>query len=256
MAYDQDLLGFVAPVLLTFNINDASLTAPNVANVVGTIGIPFDSAGEDNVSGLSIDPLTGSLWALLKDADPFDNESEVDELWEISDPNNNPLNAVKRGDLTGAGGQVIQGEDLEFSESGVLFVSDDRSKLTASPGALWEIDLMRDASNDVIQVDDVTKVLDLNGITGVTDKFEAIGWDFENDRLVGSDDDADRFAILLGPGSVMDLGAIASGLDDVEGIDFVPEGEGPPPVVPEPASLLLVFSALLSLAARKGTSRR
>ena len=44
-----------------------------------------------------------------------------------------------------------------------------------------------------------------------------------------------------------DLGQLGFGLTDVEGIDFVPEGEGPRPI-PEPGSISLLALGLLALA--------
>ena len=203
-------------------------------------------SGGDNISGLSIDPLTGGMWALLKDS------GETDELWFMPDPNNAPGNATKLGDLTGANGTVLRGEDLEFDETGRLYVVDDRSDETPLGNKLWEIVLDRDATDDSIQsILNVVSVLDTDGLTGPGGKLEAIGWDFENDALIASDDDNDLFAQLIGPGGPMNLGALgSSGLTDVEGIDFVPEGAGPPPI-PEPGTALLIGLGLLGLAGRR-----
>jgi len=92
--------------------------------------------------------------------------------------------------------------------------------------------------------------LKLSDVFGVeaTDKFEALGWDFENNRLIGSDDDNDAFAMLLGPDSVLNLGDLgaAGRLTDVEGIDFEPGGAGPPPV-PEPGIGVLLLTSLLGV---------
>lgn len=248
MAIDDDIGGFTLPVLLAFDIDAASMVTPNVVDLRGEIGIGFDSSG-DNLSGLSIDPLTGAMWALLKDS------SETDELWVLPDPNNAPGLATRLGDLSGAGGTVLRGEDLEFDESGRLYVVDDRSGESALENVLWEIVLDRDTDDTILGISDVVSVLTTTGLTGPDGKLEAIGWDFENDVLIGSDDDNDRFARLVGGAGPADLGSLGSfGLTDVEGIDFVPLGEAPPPI-PEPGTALLLGLGLAGLATRRRADR-
>ncbi len=264
MAIDDDIGSVSEPGLLRFDIDDASTSAPSVVTIVGSLGISTDNSS-DNVSGLSFDPLTGGLWALLKNSSAAGSSNAVDELWFVPDPNNDPGTAVSFGALTAPGGAVLQGEDLEFDAAGRLYVVDDRSSSNLSPPAdgitdstLWEIELNRGADDEILSIDDINLLSDLSEFFGAgsTEKFEALAWDFQNDALVGSDDDNNRFALLLGAGSPLDLGAIGTGLTDVEGIDFVPLGEGPPPI-PEPGTgaLLGLGFALLSWRRRRGGSR-
>ena len=82
-------------------------------------------------------------------------------------------------------------------------------------------------------------------------KYEGLGWDFENDRLIGAEDHNELFTHLTLQNNSNVVYGDLPGLTDVEGIDFVPTGGGEPPIA-EPAGLGLVGLALLGLRKRRG----
>lgn len=267
MALDASVGTATDPVLLTYDIADLETPTPNLeVTIVGSMGI---GSPADNVSGLSIDPLTGDLFALLR-TDDIGGVEVVDQLYRIPDPLNAPGTSILIGDLGVVGGlQVLNAEDLEFGADGTLYVvenlNDDDIPAPANEDALFEIALQRDGDNNIEAITGVTVLASLESELGADVKFEALGWDFEaNDgdgALIGSDDNFDRFAELLP--SVSNLGPLgSSGLSDVEGIDFVPGGEAPPPMdppngeIPVPGVLSLVGLGLIGLGAARRPRRR
>ena len=219
--------GAYCTTLMSFNIQDALLegTGDNVVEILGAIQIPCDSV-HDNVSGLSIDPLTGDLVALLKDFDSS-NSSVNDKLYKISKTDGNVVQLI--GSISGLSENSSSAEDIEHSPDGTVYVTDNADDET------YKID---SSTGEIIEVIDRSQASGLGSVSSV--KFEALGWDFGNNRLVGNDDDNEIIAQLtLGEGNNNSYGD-TNGLDltDVEGIDFVPTPDGEP-IIPSAAAPLV-----------------
>lgn len=209
--------------LLTFNILDAKLIedGDNIVNVIDAIKIPCDH-NEDNISGLSIDPSNGKLVALLKDYDSSGNLI-TDKLYVISKTDGSLVDTI--GSITGLQEQSDRAEDIEFSSldadgNTYIYVTDDYDDHT------YKVDPVDGTILAVIDNDQT-------GGLGVSEaKFEALGWDFANNRLAGYDDENNLVANLtLEIGNNINYGQ-GIGLTDVEGIDFVPTPDGNP--IPSP----------------------
>ena len=249
LAIDDPLGGFEEDVLLRYDTANLNFANPGASNLnvtaIGTIGT---AKSTDNVSGLSIDPLTGDLFALSREG----GTGTVDRLFRLADPNNNPGNATLIGELDDGVQAALNGEDLEFDEDGRLYVADDRGQ-----EPLFEIVLERDPVDDsIIDILSIDLIAELQSIFDQEVKFEALGWDFENDRLIGSTDRGDFFATLLPTAEAENLGQLGGSgfLTDVEGIDFVPLGEAPPPPVnevPAPSTILLASLGAVALITRR-----
>lgn len=214
IALDRNLVGSSdAATLLKFNINDASTTSDNVVEVMGEIGIDFDSYA-DNVTGLSIDPLSGDLVAGLKNYNSS-NERVTDQLYVISKTDGSVVRFI--GTISGLGEQSHRLEDIEHAPDGSLYVTqnyDDHTyKVDPKNGSILEV------------IDDNQR-----GGLGSGVKFEALGWDFANNRLIGFDDNDESLAKLtLEDGNNYEYYNTRSmGLTDVEGVDFVPTLDGNP----------------------------
>ncbi|MCP5070377.1 MAG: PEP-CTERM sorting domain-containing protein [bacterium] len=221
MALNSGLGGFSESVLLSFNIHDAQTASHNIVSILGTIGIGFDNPG-DNISGLSIDPVSGNLYALHRD----DDGDVLDSLFVLDKSDGSVLSSI--GILSGSGQDVRSGEDLEFDRLGNLFVTDN------ADDHLYQVDPLTGSILSMIDSDEK------DGIS-TSVKIEGLAWDFENDRLIASDDKRNLFAQLsLSDGANSSFGKI-SGLTDVEGIDFLPSS------VPEPGSMLMLGLGLLAM---------
>lgn len=214
IALDRNIVGSSnAATLLKFNIKNASTTANNVVEVIGEIGINFDS-NYDNVSGLSIDPISGDLVAGLKNYNSS-NHRVADRLYVISKTDGSLVRSI--GAITGLGEQSHRLEDIEHAPDGSLYVTqnyDDHTyRVSSSNGSILEV------------IDDNQR----DGL-GNSVKFEALGWDFANNRLIGFDDNDESLAKLtLEDGNNHEYYDTTSmGLTDVEGVDFVPTLDGNP----------------------------
>ncbi|ELS05000.1 hypothetical protein Xen7305DRAFT_00047380 [Xenococcus sp. PCC 7305] len=229
MALD-DILGVENPggycaTLMSFNIQDALLlgSGDNVVDILGAIQIPCDSS-RDNVSGLSIDPLTGDLIALLKDYNNGD-QTVHDKLYKISKSDGSVSNVDSNGTpqaigtIQGLGEESSKAEDIEHAPDGRLFVTDNDDDET------YEVN---PSTGEIITITDQSQEDGLENISSV--KIEALGWDFGNNILVGNDDNNEVIAKLTlqegGNHSYGDTNGM--GLTDVEGIDFVPTPDGEP----------------------------
>ncbi len=201
--------------LLKFNIQDATTTGNNVVEIVGNMGISFDHSS-DNVSGLSIDPQTGELVALLKNYTSGGSSSAVDKLYVISKTDGSLVREI--GSIEGLGEVSRKAEDIEHAPDGSLYVTDNYDdhtyKVNTNTGAIIAV-------TDNNQKD---------GLDSSSVKFEALGWDFANNRLIGFDDNDESLAKLaLENGNNFKYYDTSSiGLTDVEGVDFVPTTDGEP----------------------------
>jgi len=226
---DVDGLGDVdEPVLLRFNINDASTTDDNIVTVIGRINAAgYDASDGDNISGLSIDPRSGDLYGLFR----HDGDA-VDRLLILNKTTAGVVNDI--GTMAGLGEEVESGEDIEFDAAGNLYVTDN------DDDHLYRVDRLTAAIVTVIDDDE-----------GGSVKYEGLGWDFENDRLIGTEDHNELFTHLtLQNDSNIVYGSFA-GLTDVEGIDFVPTAEPPDGVIPEPSAGAILLLGLLAVRRRR-----
>ncbi len=216
-------------ILLTFNINDASTTADNVVTVVGEIGISdwgHDDDDDDDeaiVTGLAIDPTdapdSDRLYALLQadddDDDDDDDDGDSDRLLIISKTDGHLIQDVGplKGHINGRTERVTSGEDLEFDESGRLFVTDN------ADDELYEVD---PATGRIIDQIDTNQ---RGGLNKSSLKTEGLAWDPVSARMLASDDKHDLFYIQsLQNRNNTALGSLSK-LTDVEGIDFVVDEE-------------------------------
>ena len=194
-----------APVLLSFDTADASKSSDNIVNVLGTIVIAgFDEPNNnDNISGLSQDPVTGELYALYR----VGNTGSSDRLL-IVDPSD-PSIVTDNGPMSGLGESVDDAEDLEFDSFGNLYVTDDFDdhlyRIIPSTGAIDEL------------VDDDQA----SSLGAGNPKIEGLAWDPSLDQMLGSEDHSEIFFLqTLASGGNSSLGAVA-GLTDVEAIDMI-----------------------------------
>ena len=204
-----------APVLLKFDTADASTSVDNVVDIVGQIPIVgFDEpTNSDNISGLSFDPISGTLFALYR----VHSDPTPDRLLIINQGNATVM--FDLGTMTGLGGEVVEdGEDLEFDEEGNLYVTDNQDE------HLYRVNPNTSAIEEIVDANE-------DGGLGVGSvKIEGLVWDPERDQLVGSDDLNELFFIydLTQDGNNSPLGSVA-GLTDVEALDIAIEL--PPPAV-------------------------
>jgi hypothetical protein len=198
-----------APVLLSYPLGNASTAGSIIVDVIGSIPIPgFDISAsvDDNVSGISFDPTTGKLYALYRVTDG----PATDRLLLISAEDASLIADLgeMRNDALGA--IVEDGEDIEFDDSGNLYVTDNWDN------QLYQVDL--ETAQIIAIVDDN----ELGGLPSFNSlKTEGLAWDPMNDITVAVDDDHDLFYIqTLENGNNTALGSLTE-LTDVEGIDFL-----------------------------------
>ena len=128
MAVDKNVCGVQQPVFLSFNIENASTTSANVVTILGRIPTEGIASGGE-ISGLSIHPLTGELYALFRHG----GSGAADNLIIVHKTNGNG-NGDGNGSgnlvqdivtMTGLGQQVGSGEELVFDSLGNLYVTDN-----------------------------------------------------------------------------------------------------------------------------------
>ena len=133
-------------------------------------------------------------------------------------------------------------EDIQFDKQGNLYLIDDDGGESESEDILHLAVL--DRSGTVPALESIKVVNN----TGDNHRIEALGWDFQNDRLIAfSDESNSLFDLDTAEDGFTNLGGVE--FNDLEGIDFVPTPTGLP--VPEPSSCLLALLGLLAGGLRR-----
>jgi hypothetical protein len=187
MTSDTSLGGNTAPLLLSFNLTNASTTLPNVVSIVGSIPTSIE------IRGLAFDPTNDDLYALRSDG----------WLFVISKTNASILRTV--GQVTGLGDVVTTGEDLAFDPFGNLYVADDTDD---------EFYRVNKANGAIIEATP-------GGSLGTVQSF---AWDAVNNRILIGESGTDFIMHVSADMSSAGFlaGLAAMGLTDIEAIGFVP----------------------------------
>ena len=214
-------------VLLSFKVQDA-ITQGKDNVVVNIIDVITSDISFTDFTGLSIHPTTGELYGVAK----IGGNTTTDALFKI---NTTTAVATDLGFMTNGSDTVVDVEDMEFDANGNLYVTDNNGG-----DITYRIDHTNGNIDDVIDNDQDGGL----GITGV--KYEALGWDFGNDRMIFSEDDKDVLGQnTLENGNNVNYGDLTSlGLTDIEGIDFVPTANGQPVPFEFSPSLGLLISGV------------
>jgi hypothetical protein len=200
-------------------------------NAVESIGAI--SGNDDNpINGIDFDPISGSLFGVIEN-------SNRDDLVVID-----PVTAAVTEIETSMDG-TNDIEDIQFDKQGNLYLIDDDGD--ESEDILHLAVLDRSGATPVLQSIQVVNN------TGDDHRIESLGWDFQNDRLIGfSDASNSLFQLNTASDGFTDLGGVQ--FNDIEGIDFVPTPTGLP--VPEPSTALLLCLGLMALATGRRNLRR
>ncbi|MFQ6026167.1 MAG: hypothetical protein ACE5Q6_01485, partial [Dehalococcoidia bacterium] len=198
-----------APVLLRFDLDDATTVGDNVVDVVGHIAIPdFDLKKGDNITGLSFSPLTGELYALYR----VEDEDEVDRLLILDKTDGSVVSDL--GEMTGLGEEVAEGEDLVFvvAPGGIApVVTDDEDN---------HLYVVHPGTGAIFEVMDNDQTGGLDGDPSDV-KTEALAW-FPGsiEEFLAFDDMSDEFLSLTAEnGNNSSLFGLNE-LTDVEGMDI------------------------------------
>jgi len=134
-------------------------------------------------------------------------------------------------------------EDIQFDDQGVLFLIDDDGGLSEDEDILHRAVL--DRSFSVPSLESIQVV----NSTGGDHRIESLGWDFQNNVLLGfSNDSNSLFQMNTASNGFVNLGGV--GFNDIEGIDLVPTPTGHP-VVPLPSTWLLSLLGFLLCGIRR-----
>ncbi|MCD6365000.1 MAG: hypothetical protein J7M14_03910 [Planctomycetes bacterium] len=197
MVRNRDMGSCDKPVLLKFNVHGAVTSGDNVVEIVGHVN------WADDITGVAIDAATQHLYALGKAGGP----RTADHLLKIDKTTAAVTDDI--GAMTGLHRRVGTGEDLEFDDSGNLYVVDDDSD------DLYKVDKTSGA---------ITQVVDNNMRSHSS--FEALAWDSANQRMIASDTRLrNLYVITFRNGHNTYLDSYRSlGLTDIEGMGFIPPG--------------------------------
>ena len=222
MSMNGSLNGLSKPVLLSFDLNAATTSGDNIVSIIGQVDRKVVSHGDD-LTGLSIDPLTGALYGLLRTS----GSSREDHLISINSATAAVLSVT--GPITGLGQKVSDGQDMAFDALGRLYVTDDKDD------HLYRVDITSGAITDLLDSDE-----------GGSVKFEALAFDFANDLLLGSETkggDLLEMSFMDGNNPILaDIGSL--GIKDVEGMGFQQN-------IPEPATVVLLGLGVFGLFIRR-----
>ena len=202
-------------------------------NAVEPIGA-ISGNDDDPINGLDFDPISGFLFGVIEN-------SYRDDLVVID-----PVTAAATEIATSMDG-TDDIEDIQFDSQGNLYLIDDDGGESETDDILHLAVL--DRSGTVPALDSITVVNN----TGGNHIIEALGWDFQNNKLIAfSDESNSLFDLNIASDGFTDLGGVQ--FNDLEGIDFVPTPTGLP--VPEPSTALLLCLGLMALATGRRNLRR
>ena len=197
------------PVLLRFNLANASTTANNIVEVIGRID------WNNDITGIDFDLTTGKLYAM-----GYAGWSHGDRLLIISKTDASVVQDV--GEMKGDSNKVRYGEDLAFDADGVLYVIDD------DHDRLYRVNKTTAAIEETVD----------NDMTS-SGYYEAIAWDPVHNRLMGSNTGThELFEVTLRNGHNVFWFDFDDGysLRDVEGMGFMPDSGGSASTAVRPAS--------------------
>jgi hypothetical protein len=180
------------PVLMTFNLDNASIISTNTVSLVGQMGV---STG---VEGIALDEVAGEMYVLRSGY-----------LYVVDPATGNLIRTV--GQVTSASESLGSGRDLFFDAWGNLYVVD------ASDDEIYRVDRANGAILETYG----------NGNGNSVGYLRGAAWDHLNGRVVITDVSTDRlyYSTLSGYPNVASSSIGIHGLTNVEAIGFVP-GEG------------------------------
>ena len=197
----RDVGDYDHPVLLKFNINNASTAQDNIVEIVGEINWWYD------VTGLAFDPDTGALYA-------------VGVVWGHYNPDrlliiNKETGAVMSnvGGVSGLGHRLGRAQDIVFDSNGQLYALDADDYHDCQ---VYKVDKTNG---------DITDIVDNNMGNHI---FEGLAWDSVNNRLLAvRESSAYLYIISERTGHNTYLGRLRDkGIEDCEAIGFLPANAG------------------------------
>gem|GEM_PF-2835803 len=196
---NANLGAYHKPVLLKFNVLNATASGNNVATVLGEINWSKD------ITGLAIDPQSGQLYALGIDG----GTGVADRLLVLSKDDASTVQNV--GAMSGGGQKVGEGTDMVFDDQGNLYVSDDQNE------RLYRVSKSTAAILAIVDEEMVS-----------FGRIEALAWDARGQKLLGSYTTLSLlYWITLRDGDNILLGTFwLTGVENVQAMGFLPARDG------------------------------
>jgi len=189
---------YYPPVLLRFNLDNASTSQNNIVEVIGSINWCRD------ICGIDFDPTSGKLYAL-----GYAGSRDGDRLLIINKATGSIIQNVGEMKASGRRGRYVKyGEDLAFDADGLLYVIDDEHD------RLFRVNKATAVIEETVD-DDMTR----------SGRYEAIAWDPINNRMLGSNTGRhELFEVTFRNGHNVFWFDLDDGysLKDVEGMAFKP----------------------------------